>query len=80
MKTKQSCTVYQGHARFIAKKKVAVNGSELAADQIFINVGGAPRFRPHPVSTSSVSDQQLNDGHRFPPFTFGDHGRQLYRS
>ena len=80
LKTLQGCTVYQGHGRFIAKKKVAVNGSELAADQIFINVGarrGSADTRSRP---SSVSDQQLNDGHRFPPSTFGDHGRQLHRS
>jgi pyruvate/2-oxoglutarate dehydrogenase complex dihydrolipoamide dehydrogenase (E3) component len=39
LKTLQGCTVYEGHGRFVAEKKVAVNGSELAADQIFINVG-----------------------------------------
>jgi pyruvate/2-oxoglutarate dehydrogenase complex dihydrolipoamide dehydrogenase (E3) component len=39
LKTLQGCTVYEGHARFVAERKVAVNGSELAADQIFINVG-----------------------------------------
>jgi pyruvate/2-oxoglutarate dehydrogenase complex dihydrolipoamide dehydrogenase (E3) component len=51
LKTLQGCTVYQGHGRFIAEKKVAVNGSELAADQIFINVGARAGFRRHPVST-----------------------------
>jgi pyruvate/2-oxoglutarate dehydrogenase complex dihydrolipoamide dehydrogenase (E3) component len=39
LKTLKGCTVYEGHGRFVAEKKVAVNGSELAADQIFINVG-----------------------------------------
>jgi pyruvate/2-oxoglutarate dehydrogenase complex dihydrolipoamide dehydrogenase (E3) component len=39
LKTLKGCTVYQGHARFIAEKKVAVNGSELTADRIFLNVG-----------------------------------------
>jgi len=39
LKNLQGCTVYEGHGRFVAQKKVAVNGSELAADQIFINVG-----------------------------------------
>jgi pyruvate/2-oxoglutarate dehydrogenase complex dihydrolipoamide dehydrogenase (E3) component len=38
LKTLQGCTVYEGHGRFVAEKKVAVNDSELAADQIFINV------------------------------------------
>ncbi len=39
LKSLQGCTVYEGHARLVAEKKVAVNGSELTADQIFINVG-----------------------------------------
>ena len=33
------CTVYEGHARFIAENKMTVNGSELSADRIFLNVG-----------------------------------------
>jgi pyruvate/2-oxoglutarate dehydrogenase complex dihydrolipoamide dehydrogenase (E3) component len=48
LKTLQGCTVYQGHARFVAEKKVAVNGSELAADQIFINVGARAAIPPIP--------------------------------
>ena len=48
LKTLQGCTVYQGHGRFIAKKKVALNGSELAADQIFINVGARAAVPPTP--------------------------------
>src|SRR6516164_4396768 len=40
LKTLEGCTVYEGHARFVADKKVAVNGFELGADRIFINVGG----------------------------------------
>jgi pyruvate/2-oxoglutarate dehydrogenase complex dihydrolipoamide dehydrogenase (E3) component len=39
LETLQGCAVYKGHCRFVAEKKVAVNGSELTADQIFINVG-----------------------------------------
>ena len=39
LKTLQGCTVYEGHGRFVAEKKIAVNGSELAAEQIFLNVG-----------------------------------------
>jgi pyruvate/2-oxoglutarate dehydrogenase complex dihydrolipoamide dehydrogenase (E3) component len=39
LKTLKGCTVYEGHARFIAEKKVAVNGSELNAGRIFLNVG-----------------------------------------
>ena len=39
LETLHGCAVYKGHCRFVAEKKVAVNGSELTADQIFINVG-----------------------------------------
>ena len=39
LKTLQGCTVYQGHGRFVAEKKVAVNDAELSADRIFLNVG-----------------------------------------
>ena len=48
LKTLQGCTVYQGHGRFVAEKKVAVNDSELAADQIFINVGARAAIPPIP--------------------------------
>jgi pyruvate/2-oxoglutarate dehydrogenase complex dihydrolipoamide dehydrogenase (E3) component len=34
------CTVYQGHARFVADKTLAVDGVRLTADRIFLNVGG----------------------------------------
>ena len=46
LKTLEGCMVYEGHARFIAEKKVAVNGSELAADRIFINVGARAAIPP----------------------------------
>ena len=35
-------TVLRGHARFLGKNSVAVNGEELTPAQIFINVGGRP--------------------------------------
>ena len=44
----QGCTVYEGHGRFVAEKKVAVNDSELTADQIFINVGARAAIPPIP--------------------------------
>jgi pyruvate/2-oxoglutarate dehydrogenase complex dihydrolipoamide dehydrogenase (E3) component len=46
LKTLEGCTVYEGHARFVADKKVAVNGFELGADRIFINVGGRASIPP----------------------------------
>jgi len=48
LKTLEGCTVYEGHARFVADKKVAVNGSVLDADRIFINVGGRASIPPIP--------------------------------
>ena len=48
LKTLKGCTVYEGHGRFVAEKKVAVNGTELAADQIFINVGARATIPPIP--------------------------------
>lgn len=48
LKTLEGCTVYEGHARFVADKKVAVNGSMLEANRIFINVGGRASIPPIP--------------------------------
>jgi pyruvate/2-oxoglutarate dehydrogenase complex dihydrolipoamide dehydrogenase (E3) component len=48
LKTLAGCTVYKGHGRFVAEKKVAVNGSELTADRIFINVGARAAIPPIP--------------------------------
>src|SRR5262249_10808886 len=48
LKTLEGCTVYQGHGRFVAEKKVSVNGSELSADRIFINVGARATIPPLP--------------------------------
>jgi len=46
LKTLEGCTVYEGHARFVGDKRVAVNGVELGADRIFINVGGRASIPP----------------------------------
>jgi pyruvate/2-oxoglutarate dehydrogenase complex dihydrolipoamide dehydrogenase (E3) component len=46
LKALQGCTVYEGHARFVGDKKVAVNGFELSADRIFINVRGRASIPP----------------------------------
>ena len=46
LKTLPGCTVYEGHGRFIAEKKVAVNDSELAAEHIFLNVGARAAIPP----------------------------------
>jgi pyruvate/2-oxoglutarate dehydrogenase complex dihydrolipoamide dehydrogenase (E3) component len=70
LKTLQGCTVYEGHGRFVSQKKIAVNGSELAADQIFINVGGRAATPPIPglgqvpyLTNSSMMDIDLLPAH-----------------
>ena len=40
LKHMPNCTVYQGHAKFESDRKVQVNGIELTAERIFLNVGG----------------------------------------
>lgn len=40
MKELANCTVFEGHARFESPASVRVNGELLAAERIFINVGG----------------------------------------
>jgi pyruvate/2-oxoglutarate dehydrogenase complex dihydrolipoamide dehydrogenase (E3) component len=44
----QGCTIFWGSARFIGPKQVAVNGEELSAEKIFINIGGRPSVPPIP--------------------------------
>jgi pyruvate/2-oxoglutarate dehydrogenase complex dihydrolipoamide dehydrogenase (E3) component len=70
LKSLQGCTVYEGHGRFIAEKEVAVNGSELAADQIFINVGARAAIPPIPgldqvpyLTNSSMMDIDFLPSH-----------------
>jgi pyruvate/2-oxoglutarate dehydrogenase complex dihydrolipoamide dehydrogenase (E3) component len=46
LKTLKGCTVYEGHAHFVGGKRVGVNGIELCADRIFINVGGRASIPP----------------------------------
>jgi len=48
LKTMENCTVYQGHARFVAPHEVAVGTTQIKADRIFINVGGRARIPPIP--------------------------------
>ena len=40
LKDNPRCTVYEGHARFVAPRQVAVGSEILTAPRIFINVGG----------------------------------------
>ena len=70
LKTQQGCTVYQGHARFVADKTVEVNGTALAAEQIFINVGARAAIPPIPgldqvpyLTNSSMLDVDVLPAH-----------------
>jgi pyruvate/2-oxoglutarate dehydrogenase complex dihydrolipoamide dehydrogenase (E3) component len=70
LKTLKGCTVYEGHGRFAAAKRVAVNGSELAADRIFINVGARAAIPPIPgldrvpyLTNSSMMDVDFLPSH-----------------
>ncbi|HME24648.1 MAG TPA: FAD-containing oxidoreductase [Acetobacteraceae bacterium] len=40
LRATENCTVYRGHARFVAAHEVEVGGERLAAEHIFVNVGG----------------------------------------
>ncbi|HKM68751.1 MAG TPA: FAD-containing oxidoreductase [Stellaceae bacterium] len=40
LKALQNCTIYRGHARFVAAHEVQVGEAMLTAQRIFINVGG----------------------------------------
>jgi pyruvate/2-oxoglutarate dehydrogenase complex dihydrolipoamide dehydrogenase (E3) component len=44
----EGCTVYRGHARFVAARTVEVGGERLTATRIFINVGGRAAVPPMP--------------------------------
>jgi pyruvate/2-oxoglutarate dehydrogenase complex dihydrolipoamide dehydrogenase (E3) component len=44
----QRCTVFTGHARFIARDAVAIGDEKLTAPRIFINVGGRAAVPPMP--------------------------------
>ena len=70
LKSLPGCTVYEGHGRFVAEKKVAVNGSEISADQFFINVGARAAIPPIPgldqvpyLTNSSMMDIDFLPSH-----------------
>jgi pyruvate/2-oxoglutarate dehydrogenase complex dihydrolipoamide dehydrogenase (E3) component len=44
----ERCTVYQGQARFVSPREVAVGDAILTANRIFINVGGRASVPPMP--------------------------------
>ena len=48
LKSTENLTVYEGHARFEDRHQVRIGGELLAADKIFINVGGRASTPPLP--------------------------------
>ena len=70
LKSLQGCTVLEGSGHFIAEKGAAVNGAELAADHIFINVGTRAAIPPIPglsqvpyLTNSSMMDVDFLPSH-----------------
>ena len=70
LKSLEGCTVYEGHGRFVAQKRVAVNASELAAERIFLNVGARAAIPPIPgldhvpyMTNSSMMDVDFLPAH-----------------
>ena len=70
LKTLEGCTVYEGHARFVAEKQVAVNDRVLEAARVFINVGGRASVPPIPgleqvpyLTNSSMMDVDFLPSH-----------------
>lgn len=54
LRSMANCTVYQGHARFEGPQEVSVGETRLAADRIFINVGGRA-IVPRITGSDSIS-------------------------
>ena len=48
MKGLKSCTVYEGHGHLLSPREIAVGNEVLAAEEIFINVGGRASVPPFP--------------------------------
>jgi len=70
LKTLEGCTVYEGHGRFVGDKKVAVGDVKLAANRVFINVGGRALIPPIPgldhvrcFTNSSIMDLDIVPPH-----------------
>jgi pyruvate/2-oxoglutarate dehydrogenase complex dihydrolipoamide dehydrogenase (E3) component len=70
MRKLKNGTVYQGHARFESAHAVKVGEETLAADKIFINVGGRALIPPMPgldqvayLTNSNIMDLEALPGH-----------------
>ena len=66
----ENCTVYQGHARFVAPHEVQIGDERITAERIFINVGGRAAVPPMPgidsisyLTNTSILDLDTLPGH-----------------
>jgi pyruvate/2-oxoglutarate dehydrogenase complex dihydrolipoamide dehydrogenase (E3) component len=46
LRSTRNCSVYTGHARFVAERTLEIDGKRLSAERIFINVGGRASIPP----------------------------------
>ena len=70
MRELKGATVYQGHARFTGPISIRVNGEDLHAEKIFVNVGGRPLVPKMPglervpyLTNESLMDVDFVPGH-----------------
>ena len=76
-----NCTVYQGQARFVGPPRSRSAANLLAAERIFINVGGRASVPPIPgLDRVALSHQQLDPRSRRVARASGDRRRQLCRA
>jgi pyruvate/2-oxoglutarate dehydrogenase complex dihydrolipoamide dehydrogenase (E3) component len=66
----ETCTVYQGHARFVGPHDVRIGDETIAGERIFINVGGRALVPPMPgleaidyLTNSSILDLDVLPEH-----------------
>ena len=55
----KNITVFEGSAKFSGPKRVSINGEEIEADKIFINVGGRPRIPQGFEGVDILSNQEI---------------------
>jgi pyruvate/2-oxoglutarate dehydrogenase complex dihydrolipoamide dehydrogenase (E3) component len=55
----ENITTYFGEAVFIGAKQLSVNGEELQADTIYINVGGRPRMPKEYASAAPLNNKTI---------------------
>lgn len=60
LKGMKGCTVYEGHASFVAPREIKVNGETLVSDRIFINAGARHRARHAGRRCRELSHQHLD--------------------